>query len=121
MDDSDAARFVSAADYCQFETLDADCGADEVVVMETALYGRMRAGRCLSSDYGYTGCSADVIGLADAECSGRRRCSVRVPHEAFASRGECPADMVSYLDATYTCRKGTHACSHRRDLLEWLI
>ena len=36
---------------------EASCAEDEVVVMTTAQYGRMRPGRCVKKDYGYIGCS----------------------------------------------------------------
>ena len=53
-------------DACQWESYKAECGADEVVVIEAALYGRMSYGRCVKRDYGYVGCFADVTPQADA-------------------------------------------------------
>ena len=51
--------FISVGrDYCRFETFNATCGHDAVVVMDTARYGRMEFGRCVDRDYGYVGCSA---------------------------------------------------------------
>ena len=29
--------------------------------METALYGRMRLGRCVKTDFGFVGCYTDVL------------------------------------------------------------
>ncbi len=57
--------FSEVRDYCQFESFNASCPSDSVVVMETAQYGRMRFGRCVDRDYGYVGCSANVLQQAD--------------------------------------------------------
>ena len=32
-------------EYCQFDTFEARCGRDEIIVMDTALYGRMNLGK----------------------------------------------------------------------------
>ena len=36
---------VEIQEYCQFDTFEARCGRDEIVVMDTALYGRMNLGK----------------------------------------------------------------------------
>jgi len=94
---------------CQTERFEASCErSDEVIVMTSAQYGRMRVSRCVQSDYGYIGCSADVLGVADSVCSGRRRCSMGVPSTALeaAAAVSCPGDLKSYLAASYRCVKG---------------
>jgi len=48
---------VEVTEYCQFETFNAACPADHVIMMEHAQYGRPRTGRCIARDYGYVGCS----------------------------------------------------------------
>ena len=45
-------------EYCELETFQAECWEDEVVVMETAVYGRMRLGRCIEIGFGHLGCQA---------------------------------------------------------------
>jgi len=52
---------VSAAseEYCQWESFNATCGRDQVILITAAVYGRMRVGRCVPYDY-YLGCSTDV-------------------------------------------------------------
>ncbi len=40
-------------ELCQNEKLTGQCGRDEVILMERALYGRMRFTRCIERDYGY--------------------------------------------------------------------
>ena len=44
----------------------ADCGPNEVIILETALYGRMRLGRCVKTDFGFVGCYTDVLKLTEA-------------------------------------------------------
>jgi len=52
------------ADYCQSEYFSANCsGVSDVILMESARYGRMRAGRCVSG-YGKLGCYSDVLWYA---------------------------------------------------------
>ena len=36
---------VEIQEYCQFDTFEARCGRDEIIVMDTALYGRMNLGK----------------------------------------------------------------------------
>ena len=69
--------------FCEADSFKPKCGRGEVVVMEAAFYGRMRLGKCVQTDYGYVGCYKDVLPLADARCSGRRSCEIRIPDEAF--------------------------------------
>ena len=40
-------------EFCQNEKFTGQCGRDEVIVMETAVYGRMKFSRCIERDYGY--------------------------------------------------------------------
>ena len=95
------------AEYCQWETFNATCGPDEVVVMRTARYGRMRLGRCLVSEVSI-GCGSDVLLEADSRCSGRHHCTIQLPDPVLHRQQSCPKDMGAYLEASYTCLKGRH-------------
>ena len=55
----------------------AKCNSDEAVVIQTALYGRMNIGRCVTRNYGNIGCAIEVKSLLDEKCSGRHSCEVR--------------------------------------------
>lgn len=77
-----------------------------MIVIRSARYGRMKIGRCVSADLGYVGCSADVLDLVDALCSGRRSCAVPVPHQALAARSACMHELKLYLEVSYSCLKG---------------
>ena len=53
-------------DYCQDEVFKAECtGEDEVVLMTSAVYGRMRSGRCTPYEE-FLNCSADVLEQIDS-------------------------------------------------------
>ena len=71
--------------------------------MQTAVYGRMRKGRCVQYDI-QLGCSADVRGVLDSKCSGRRQCNVKI-NDDFMELSSCPRELRGYLEATYSCRK----------------
>ena len=43
-------------DYCHWETFNATCGHNSVIVMTHAQYGRMNTGRCITKEIGYVGC-----------------------------------------------------------------
>ena len=93
-------------DYCLTESFQGSCSEDEVIMMDEALYGRMSLGRCVKTDFGFVGCSTDVLGLADTRCSGRRRCVIRVPDPLFEDTRPCNEEFKSYLKASYSCVRG---------------
>lgn len=95
-----------AEEYCEWEALNATCGHDAVVVIETASYGRMRAGRCVTSGLGPMGCSTDVTAHVDRLCSGRRHCYVDVSTIQRLTR-PCPKDYKSFLEVKFACVRGT--------------
>ena len=100
------------ADYCQSEYFSVNCtGASDVILMESARYGRMRAGRCVSG-YGKLGCHVNVLWYMDWRCSGRRRCRVYVAEPALHHADVCHSDLTSYLEAKYSCVTGTSAPVH---------
>ena len=99
--------YYPVTDYCKWDTFNAECAKpDEVVIMTSALYGRMERSNCIERDYGYVGCSGDVMTMADARCSGRRKCSIEIPDKTFDKSSICPKDLTRYFSATYMCQKG---------------
>ena len=91
---------------CQSEYLRVKCHRDEVVVVEHARYGRMSISRCVKQDFGFVGCSVNVLPVLDTHCSGRRACSVRVLDDNFDNVKPCHDDLKSYLEVTYRCIRG---------------
>jgi len=78
-----------------------------VIVVESALYGRMELGRCVEVDVmGHLGCHTDVLSLVDRRCSGRRRCEIRVPDAELESTRPCLRELKTYLHVSYRCVSG---------------
>ena len=50
-----------AEEVCVAEDFKPSCAADEVIIMESAVYGRMAIGRCVKNDYGHLGCHNDAL------------------------------------------------------------
>lgn len=98
--------FSALQEYCQWDTFNATCADDEVILMQSARYGRMQLGHCVSRNYGHVGCEMDMLSHVDSMCSGRRTCKFTVPTEYMRRRKPCPKDFSSYLDASYVCSKG---------------
>ena len=84
----------------------AKCAWDELTVIAHARYGRMRINKCVSENFGYVGCSIDVIDVLDRYCSGRRSCYVRVLDETFTESTPCHEDLNLYLQVEYQCVRG---------------
>ena len=93
-------------EFCQWETFNAGCKSDEVVVVTSAMYGRMQAGRCASRSYGSVGCSVDLLPYLSATCSGRQTCHLVVPDQRLREMRPCPIDFAAYLEAGYKCVQG---------------
>ena len=96
------------SEYCLTEIFTPHCAPDHVVVMTTAMFGRMHIGRCVTKSFGYVGCGWNVIGVLDRYCSGRRSCEVRVaPIQYELPRTDnCPKDLKRFLLAEYRCING---------------
>jgi len=101
------APFRGPKEYCYYETFDARCSDDEVILMTSALYGRMRFGRCVKTNFGFMGCFTDVLDLLDRRCSGRRSCSVEVVEPTFDGVRPCNKELKCYLEVDYRCIRST--------------
>jgi len=102
----DDCVYSESVEYCQFESFNASCAPDQVIVIEEAHYGRLRIGRCVTRDYGYLGCAADVTDILDRSCSGQRWCHFSVPTLRDLVH-PCPKDLTAYLEASYRCETGS--------------
>jgi len=95
--------------FCTSETFRAACQRGYVVIVRRALYGRLAAGRCITSEYAHAlGCYADVTAHVQDACSGaawRQNCSLLVATvDAIAQ--PCGKDFKSYLDIEHDCVAG---------------
>src|SRR6218665_1055619 len=97
---------IGRTEYCQWETFNATCRPEEMILMQSARYGRMRFGRCMREDHGSVGCSANVLEYMDRKCSGRRTCQITIPDASLHANLQCPKEVMPYLDAVYTCITG---------------
>lgn len=98
--------FAGIRDYCQSKYFNATCDKGHVLIMDKAQYGRMKAGTCITSEYGNINCAADVRSHMDKKCSGRRQCQVYVAEPELHDLNPCPRDFAAYLEASYDCVKG---------------
>jgi len=93
-------------DVCPFETLEIECSENEVIVVESAYFGRMQQGRCIRENK-FIGCRNDVIYLADKWCSGRPRCEIVISiNDLEAANKNCESFLKMYLSVEYHCVKG---------------
>ena len=98
-------------EYCNGERFRASCAQDEVIIMRSALLGRMHIGKCLERDLGHLGCSADVLKHFDSECSNKRECEVAVSEIPVQRTGTaCPKDLMPFLEASFHCAQGISFC-----------
>ena len=99
-------------DYCQGQNLIANCssrGDDQLVLMQTARYGRMKLGACgTGGSTNVAGCSENVLWYLDRRCSGRPQCKVYVADPVLHHLNPCDSDYSAYLLAKYTCVSGRY-------------
>lgn len=107
----------AAGEWCETQTFEAQCDVNQVVVMKSAKYGRMRLGKCVQQNFGdeHQGCNVDVMGVLDAACSGRNKCSISV-FQTLRQLKPC-SELECYLEATYECVPGKQG----RAILETIL
>ena len=74
--------------------------------MQSAIYGRLKLGRCIPTDLGYLGCQSNVLAQLDKECSGKKSCTVHVTDDYMHEEGGCLKGLSRSLTVKYTCTKG---------------
>lgn len=81
----------------------------EVVFIKSAIYGRMRIGRCITAEEietlrsHYIGCSKNVLSLIDRKCFGKTECEIRVAEISVENIRPCPPGLNVYLEVSYDC------------------
>jgi len=103
----------SSREYCQLETFSPRCPShNDVIVITSATFGRMRVGRCIDADSltdnlrDTLGCQADVIDYVTRQCSGKTLCDIFVPNRELLSTRPCSNQLTMYLEASYSCLSG---------------
>jgi len=103
------------AEYCIGEDFQPRCTGNDVIVMLSARYGRMKVGRCVEVEPGfesmledprYLGCSTDVLDVVSRQCSGRSECTLRVNDQNFNNVKPCFTSLKMYLEVAYLCVSG---------------
>ena len=105
------------AEYCQFDTFSPKCSSSEVILIETALYGRMKKGKCISEeeikasgslvhDPKFFGCSVDVTDKLHDKCSFKKECSVKIYDPELKGTNPCLPTLNLHLEAKYDCLTG---------------
>jgi len=101
-------------DFCQWQTFNGTCPTGSVIVIEHALYGRMRFNRCLDRSYGHVGCSTSVQRYLERRCAGRRTCLISLPDQYLDEvPTSCPSDLKAYLELSYHCLEGKRQVINR--------
>jgi len=112
----------SVIEYCNGETFKPRCHGNDVIVMLSARYGRMKIGRCITRNPGlepmlqdprYLGCSVNVLDIVSRVCSGRKECSLRVVDQNFDNIKPCYDTMKMHLEAAFMCINGKHRRNFR--------
>ena len=109
------------AEYCNGEYFEASCNVNEVIVVTSAVFGRMEIGRCVPEDLGFLGCQNDAVDTMDEVCSGQRSCRTQVITQEFRKevQGACRNGLSGYAKITHRCQDGKYEAnkSHKA----WLI
>ena len=87
-----------------------------MIVIDKAVYGRHQIGKCisakeaasLSQEADYFGCSADVLHIVNARCSGRTHCQIRVPDADLERTRTCLTGLQMFLEVSYRCLEGMY-------------
>jgi len=100
-------EYMVVGEYCTSERMSLRCNDDSsVILISKALYGRLHAGRCITSDYAHAlGCYSDVTSYLESVCSGHRECSMLVATVDSVAQ-PCPKDFKSYLEVIHVCAPG---------------
>ena len=96
------------AEYCSGEYFEASCNVNEVIVVTSAVFGRMEIGRCVKEDLGFLGCQNDALDTMDEACSGQRSCRTLVIKQEFRKevQGACRNGLSGYAKITHRCQDG---------------
>ena len=107
-------KVIYAKEFCVSEIFYADCSKNEIISVNSAIYGRREYGRCLKKEGeldldflkkpGYINCSTDVRHIIEPQCAGLQRCDVTVAR--IEADSGCSKAFKDYLDIEYSCKKG---------------
>lgn len=94
-------------DVCKWDTFRANCSENEVIIADSARYGRIKSGRCIAIENSERPCSVDVLPYFDSKCGGRRTCQLTIPTMDLDTMLEtCQSQRIPYLEISYHCQEG---------------
>ena len=101
--------FSDVREYCMQDRFNVSCKVDEVIMMTSALYGRMKAGHCKIGETKLK-CAVDILPNMDKMCSGFRSCDFVFPgtNTGIFDKKPCGHDHLSYMEASHECVKGMY-------------
>jgi len=82
---------------------------NEVILIKSATYGRMRVGRCITAAEienlrsHHLGCSQNLLPFFDEKCSAKTDCEVSHIDISAENVNPCPPGLNAYLEVSYTC------------------
>lgn len=104
---------LKSEDVCKWHTFQANCSENEVIIVDSARYGRIKSGRCIKIEIGERPCFVDVLPYFDSKCGGRRTCELTIPTKDLDTMLEtCQSQRIPYLEISYHCQEGEHADFH---------
>ena len=74
------------------EYFNPQCQPDEVIIMQKAVYGRMKEAKCIDNDR-ELGWQADVFDELDNHCSGKDTCNILLGSNDIGSKSSCWKDL----------------------------
>lgn len=100
--------FLEIQETCNDQTFEKECSSGEVLVVQSAKYGRMALGNCITKGYGELGCYKDVTEILSRRCAGQQSCSTliwRGDAELMQSY-PCDVELRPYLETETSCQPG---------------
>lgn len=88
-------------EVCLGETFKAECNSS--ISIDSALFGRMKEGRCTANRSSNLGCSVDVRPTVRGQCDGIRECSIWLFSVDLFNASSCNRSLPPYLEVRYTC------------------
>ena len=109
-------------EFCQLEFFNPKCLAGQLMLIESAKYGRMNLGKCikeqelqssgpLQGDTKFFGCQSDVTPILHEKCSFRQECKVEVRDNQLNQTYPCYSWIKSHLSVSYRCLNGNYIIS----------
>ena len=93
-------------EVCLWESFNATCSAGEVVLIESALYGRMHDNRCFNITENESNCSTDVRFEIQKQIGQTQSIHLKLYSDVFTKRAPtCLHGQMPFLEISYKCIK----------------